>query len=204
MLPIAVGSNLIKPVHFAAKDSTGDQKSDVTPSDVTPKDSVNLSDNPLDKVNRAAQQKLKAVQRAAEEKRLKEQTAFLNKTFATVNGEPFSGLDLLKVIDAAIQKRFLKRDWSRIALMTAFTLGTAGTLMADKSFRKEWGYSLSSGLPEDEFKKLLEGFELPEGRSAHYQSVYFELVGLGLIENGTGYRVVLTAEAKKVLNPKLK
>jgi hypothetical protein len=99
MIPISVGPNLIKSVQFSAKDSPGDKKTDF---------SSNPSDNPLDKVNRAAKQRLQTVQRAAEEKRLKEQTAFLNNTFATVNGEAFSGLDLLKVIDAASKNVLFK------------------------------------------------------------------------------------------------
>jgi hypothetical protein len=110
----------------------------------------------------------------------------------------------LKVIDAAIKKRFIQRDWASMAMLCGFTVGTAGTILIMKAFRKDWAVSLRPGLPEGEFTRLLEGFEMQGGRSAHFQSVYYELAGLGFIENGTGYRVVLTPEAKRFLNSKLK
>jgi hypothetical protein len=191
----------VKTTTFFAKNSDA-KKSDKSSLDKSSMKGSPAELSPLDKVKRAAQEKLESVPRIAEEKRLQDQADFLKKPFGTVNGETFTGLDVLKVVDAAIQKRFFKRDWIHFSMLSGFTLGSAGTLFMMKAFRKDFALSLRPGLPEGEFEQLMAGFEDQWGHSVHFRTAYFELSRLGLIESTSGYRVVLSREARKLLTQK--
>ena len=142
-------------------------------------------------------------QKEAEEDKLEQaRQAFLNNPIAEVNGQPFTGLDLIKLIDEATQKKWVKRDWSMFTLSSLLSVVTLGIMpLVEKDIRKLLRDGLKRGLPSSQFAELLTVFKRNDGAPLRFEETRSNLANLRLIvDDFAERRIILTPLAREILS----
>jgi hypothetical protein len=155
--------------------------------------------SPIDRVEQAL--KIQSRDKLENPKLTQSRQDFLSRPMGQVNGQPFTGLDLLKMIDGAIQKKWMKRDWALVPLLGVLSVATAGFFFLDHSFRREWVDALKVGITTNELNRLLKALKNDQGEPLGYNTIVDKLIGLGLIlDTKEHLRVHLTPLARDILS----
>jgi hypothetical protein len=126
---------------------------------------------------------------------------FLNNPIGKFQGNPMTGLDLLKRIADATRNEG-ERNWAGFIAANIFTVVSLGLMpLIDKDVRTGLRNGLKKGLSFSEFYLLLSDLIAPDGVSLSRRGTETKLVYFGLMLPRSYYfdRVVLTPLARKHL-----